>query len=146
MRSGTDGAPPSFHVPTGRLTAALAAEAAAEAAQQAADEAEAAAAEAAAAGGVAASNRAAKAAAQKAAAAVEEALELAQAAGSVLTIVTPNERFIVDKLADQLGVPLLVSGNCPCCGLYGTSDDRCIESRSGTMWRCAVVGCNLAAA
>ncbi|KAG2437120.1 hypothetical protein HYH02_011376 [Chlamydomonas schloesseri] len=92
---------------TGRLTAALAAEAAAEAAQQAADEAEAAAAEAAAAGGAAAPSRAAKAAAQKAAAAVEEALELAQAAGSVLTIVTPQERFIVDKLADQLGVPLL---------------------------------------
>ncbi|KXZ53661.1 hypothetical protein GPECTOR_6g578 [Gonium pectorale] len=87
---------------TGRLSAALAAQAAAEA-RTAAAEAAAVLAEAGGEEGVPAARDAAATAA--AAAAAADLLE--QAAGTVVTVVTPGERFVVDKLSAQLGVPLL---------------------------------------
>ncbi|GLC67249.1 hypothetical protein PLESTF_000533400 [Pleodorina starrii] len=83
---------------TGRLSAALAAQAAAEAAAAAAAAADAA--EAPAAAAPPPRPRAAAAAAE-----MDEFIE--QAAGTVVTIVTPSERHVVDKLAAQLGVPLV---------------------------------------
>ncbi|GLI67297.1 hypothetical protein VaNZ11_011483, partial [Volvox africanus] len=83
---------------TGRLSAALAAQAAAEAATAAA-------AAAAAAVDAADTDTAAQSLPPVRPSPTDEFIE--QAAGTVVTIVSPSERFVVDKLAAQLGVPLL---------------------------------------
>ncbi|KAG2496357.1 hypothetical protein HYH03_005587 [Edaphochlamys debaryana] len=80
---------------TGRLSAALAAQAAADAAAAAVAAAEA-----------VPGTPEAEAAARAAAKAASEPL-LEQAAGTVVTIIAPQERFVVEKLADQLGVALV---------------------------------------
>ncbi|GIL82907.1 hypothetical protein Vretimale_8409 [Volvox reticuliferus] len=82
---------------TGRLSAALAAQAAAEAATAAAA--------AAAQLEVSDTAQAAQPLPPMRPSAKDEFIE--QAAGTVVTIVSPSERFVVDKLAAQLGVPLL---------------------------------------